>query len=86
MTKDGIRTFTRFAAEEARDSNICVVSIAPGVPIATETAPEAAKKTLPGPDILGDAFVQAAQLSLESSGQCLAYKAGKLVKAEPREG
>ena len=55
-------------------------------PIATETAPASAKKQLPGPDILGDAFVLAAQLSLESSGRCLAYEEGKLVAAEPMEG
>ena len=42
VTKDGIRTFTRFVAEEVRDSNICVISFSPRVPIATETAPETA--------------------------------------------
>ena len=86
VTKDAIRTFTRFVAEEVRESNICVVTISPRVPIATETAPETAKKTMPGPDILGDAFVLAAQLSLESSGRCLALEEGKLVREEPMEG
>ena len=86
VTKDAIRTFTRFVAEEVRASNICVVSFSPRVPIATETAPETAKKTMPGPQILGDAFVLAAQLSLESSGQCLALEEGKLVKEDPMEG
>lgn len=86
VTKDAIRTFTRFNAEEVRDANICVVSISPGNPIATETAPESAKKELPGPDILGDAFVLAAELSLDASGQCWAYEDGKLVKAEAMEG
>jgi 3-oxoacyl-[acyl-carrier protein] reductase len=86
VTKNAIRTFTRFVAEEVRESNICVVTISPRVPIATETAPETARKALPGPDILGDAFVLAAQLSLESSGQCLALEEGKLVQEEPMEG
>ena len=86
VTKDGIRTFTRFVAEEVRDSNICVISFSPRVPIATETAPETAKDTLPGPQILGDAFVLAAGLSLDVSGQCLAYEEGKLVKEDPMEG
>lgn len=86
VTKDGIRTFTRFVAEEVRESNICVVSFSPRVPIATETAPETAKEAMPGPEILGNAFVLAAQLSLESSGQCLAYEEGKLVKEGPMEG
>ena len=48
VTKDAIRTFTRFVAEEVRESNICVVSISPRVPIATETAPDTAKKALAG--------------------------------------
>ena len=86
VTKDAIRTFTHFNAEEVRDANICVVSISPGNPIATETAPESAKKELPGPEILGNAFVLAAQLSLDASGQCWAYDNGKLVPAEPMEG
>ncbi|MBT5050055.1 MAG: SDR family oxidoreductase [Rhodospirillaceae bacterium] len=86
VTKDGIRTFTRFVAEEVRESNICVVSFSPRVPIATETAPETAKETMPGPEILGNAFVLAAQLTLESSGQCLAYEDGKLVIEGPMEG
>lgn len=86
VTKDAIRTFTRFNAEEVRDANICVVAISPGNPIATETAPESAKKELPGPEILGSAFVLAAQLSLAASGRCWAYEDGKLVAAEAMEG
>lgn len=86
VTKDAIRTFTRFLAEEVRDSNICAVSISPGAPIATESAPESAKKELPGPDVLGSAFVLAAQLPLQASGQCLAYRKGTLVVEEPMEG
>lgn len=86
VTKDAIRTFTRFNAEEVRDANICVVSFSPRVPIATETAPDSAKKELPGPDVLGKAFVLAAELPLDASGQCWAYEDGKLVKEEPMEG
>jgi NAD(P)-dependent dehydrogenase (short-subunit alcohol dehydrogenase family) len=80
ITKDGIRTFSRYLAEEVRESNICVVTLSPGVPIATETAPEEARKTVPGPEILGDAFVLAAQASMDASGQCLAYGDGRLVE------
>jgi 3-oxoacyl-[acyl-carrier protein] reductase len=86
VTKDGIRTFTRFVAEEVRDANICVVTFSPRVPIATESAPEAAKAELPGPEILGDAFVLAAALPLEASGKCLAYEDGRLVAEDPMEG
>ena len=85
-TKDGIRTFTRYVAEEVRDSNICVVTFSPRVPIVTETAPEEALKRLPGPDVLGNAFVLAAQLPVEKSGQCFAYDDGQLVNELPREG
>ena len=86
VTKDGIRTFTRYVAEEVRDSNICVVTFSPRVPIATETAPEEALKRLPGPEILGQGFVLAAQLPMDQSGKCFAYENGKLVVELPREG
>lgn len=86
VTKDGIRTFTRYVAEEVRDSNICVVTFSPRVPIATETAPEEALKRLPGPDILGQGFVLCAQLPPDQSGKCFAYENGKLVLEGAREG
>jgi len=86
VTKNGIRTFTRFVAEEVRASNICVVTFSPRFAIATETAPEEARNRMPAPDVLGDAFVLAARLPMETSGQCLAYEDGKLVPEEPMEG
>ena len=86
VTKDGIRTFTRYVAEEVRDDNICVVTFSPRVPIATETAPDEALKRLPGPEILGQGFVLCAQLPMEQSGKCFAYENGKLVNELPREG
>lgn len=85
VTKDGIRTFTRYVAEEVRDDNICVVTFSPRVPIATETAPEEARKRLPGPEILGRGFVLAAQLPMEQSGKCFAHENGRLVEEGPRE-
>ena len=86
VTKDGIRTFTRYVAEEVRDNNICVVTFSPRVPIATETAPEEALKRLPGPGILGQGFVLCAQLPMEQSGKCFAYENGKLLNEVAREG
>ena len=86
VTKDGIRTFSRYVAEEVRGSNICVVTFSPRVPIATETAPEEALRRLPGPEILGQGFVLCAQLPIEQSGKCFAYEDGKLVNELPREG
>ena len=79
VTKDAIRTFTRYVAEEARESNVCVVIFSPRVPIVTESAPEEAFKRLPGPEILGQGFVLAAQLPMEQSGQIFSYQDGKLV-------
>jgi len=86
VTKDGIRTFTRYVAEEVRDSNICVVTFSPRVPIATETAPEEALKRLPGPEVLGQGFILAAQLPMDQSGKCFAHENGKLVDEGAREG
>ena len=86
VTKDGIRTFTRYVAEEVRDANICVVTFSPHVPIATETAPAEALKRLPGPEILGQGFVLAAQLPMDHSGKCFAHENGKLVEEGMREG
>ncbi len=79
VSKEAIRTFTRFPAEEVRESNVCVVTMSPGVPIATEGAPEEALRRLPGPEILGKGFVLAAQLPMDLSGQTFAYQDGKLV-------
>ena len=86
VTKDGIRTFTRYVAEEVRDANICVVTFSPRVPIATETAPEEALKRLPGPQVLGNGFVLCAELPIDQSGKCFAHDNGKLVQEGAREG
>jgi 3-oxoacyl-[acyl-carrier protein] reductase len=85
VTKDGLRTFTRYVAEEVRDSNICVVIFSPRVPIATEGAPEEALQRLPGPEVLEQGFVLAAELPMEKSGQCFAHENGKLVNEAPRD-
>ena len=78
--EDAIKTFTRYAAEEVRNSKICMLTFSPRFAIATETAPEKAKNTMPSPDILGEAFVLAAEAPMALSGQCLAFEDGKLVK------
>lgn len=79
VTKEGIRTFTRYVAEEVRESNVCVVIFSPRVPIATEGAPEEARQRLPGPEILGNGFVLAAELPIELTGQLFEYQDGKLL-------
>lgn len=79
VSKDAIRTFTRFVAEEVREWNICVVSVSPGGAIATEDAPEEIRRTMPGPESAGNRFVLAAEAPMELSGQRLTLKDGKLV-------
>ena len=79
VSKDAIRTFTRFAAGEVRDSNVCVVCISPGVAIATENAPEEARQRMPGPDSLGSVFVLAAQVGMDLSGEVVQLKDGELI-------
>ena len=78
-TKEAIRTFTRYVAEEVRESNVCVVIFSPRVPIVTEGAPDEALRRLPGPEILGNGFVLAAELPMDLTGQIFAYQDGKLV-------
>ena len=53
VTKDGIRTFSRYVAEEVRDANICVVTFSPRVPIATETAPDGSDQAFARPRCFG---------------------------------
>jgi 3-oxoacyl-[acyl-carrier protein] reductase len=82
VSKDAIRTFTRFVAEEERDWNICVVALSPKQAIATEDAPEEAKTRLPSPGILGNAFVLAAQAGMELSGKTVEYSNDRLITVE----
>jgi 3-oxoacyl-[acyl-carrier protein] reductase len=81
VSKDAIRTFTRFVAEEEREWNVCVVAFSPRQAIATEDAPEEARKRLPGPESLGNAFVLAAQADMELTGKTVEHRDGKLVVA-----
>ena len=62
------------------------LTFSPRFAIATETAPDKAKETMPGPEILGKAFVLAAEAPMDLSGQCLAFEEGKLVKEVPMVG
>ena len=80
--KDSLVTFTKFHAEEVRDSNICVVIISPGAAIATEDAPEEARNRMPGPDYAGPRFVLCAQAGMEMSGKLLDFQDGELVVGE----
>jgi len=78
VTKEAIRTFTRFVAEEERDANICILVVNPGAAIATEDAPEEVRKSMPGPDYIGNGFVQAAEAGMDMSGQLYTAAGGQL--------
>jgi 3-oxoacyl-[acyl-carrier protein] reductase len=78
VSKDAIRTFTRFVAEEVRESNVCVVAVSPGGAIATEDAPEEVRRTMPGPESAGNRFVLAAGAGMELSGRRVTLKDGRL--------
>ena len=82
VSKDAIRTFTRFVAEEEREWNVCVVAFSPKQAIATEDAPEEARKRLPGPESLGNGFVLAVQAGMELTGKTVEHQNGKLVAVD----
>jgi NAD(P)-dependent dehydrogenase (short-subunit alcohol dehydrogenase family) len=79
VSKEAIRVFTRFVAEEERDQNICIVALSPGGAIATEDAPEEARQRMPGPESSGERWVLAAQVGMDLSGQLLDLKDGRIV-------
>jgi 3-oxoacyl-[acyl-carrier protein] reductase len=82
VSKDAIRTFTKFMAEEEREWNVCVVAFSPKQAIATEDAPEEARQRLPGPDSLGNGFVLAAQAAMAMTGKTVEHQNGKLVAVD----
>lgn len=79
VSKDAIKTFTRFVAEEEREFNVCIVVMGPGGTIATENAPEEARQRMPGPDIAGDRFILGSKAPMEMAGHLLDVKDGQLV-------
>ena len=68
VTKDALRSFTRFVAEEVREHNVCVVIAGPGSAIATEEAPKEVRDRMPGPESVGDTYLLAAGAPMEYSG------------------
>lgn len=79
VSKDAIRTFTRFLAGEEKDYGVCCISLAPGATIATEDAPEEARARMPGVEVVGNRYVLAAEAPMEMSGQMVNVEDGKLV-------
>jgi len=78
ISKEAIRYFTSYVAEEEREQNICIVVLGPGGTIATERAPEEARRRMPGPEVAANRFVLAAQAGMEMSGHLLDVKEGRL--------
>jgi gluconate 5-dehydrogenase len=78
-SKDAIKVFTRYVAEEAREHNVCIMAVNPGAAIATELAPEHVRQQMPGVDLVGNRFVLAAQAGMDLSGQTVTMTDGKLV-------
>jgi 3-oxoacyl-[acyl-carrier protein] reductase len=78
VSKDAIRTFTGFVAEEEREFNVRVVLVVPNVAIATEEAPQELRDAMAGPEHLGDVFVQAAQVGMDLTGEALTLQDGRL--------
>jgi 3-oxoacyl-[acyl-carrier protein] reductase len=79
VSKEAIRTFTRYVAEEERPYGVCVVAISPGAAIATEEASEEIRKKVPGPEFVGNRYVLASRVGMELSGSLLTMKDGQLV-------
>jgi NAD(P)-dependent dehydrogenase (short-subunit alcohol dehydrogenase family) len=79
VSKDAIRSFTRFVAEEAREHNVCVVIASPGAAIATEEAPEDVRSRMPGPEFVRNTYLLAAEAPMEFSGLHVRRVADELV-------
>jgi 3-oxoacyl-[acyl-carrier protein] reductase len=77
-SKTAVRTFTRFVAEEEREWNVCVVAVTPGGQISTEEDPEEVRRRIPGVEAVGNRFVLAAQVGMESTGKLFTLRDGKL--------
>ena len=78
VSKEAIRYFTKFHAEEVRDAGIVVVALSPGGAIATEDAPEEARGRMPGPELAGPRFLLAAEAGMDMTGHLLALDGDKL--------
>jgi len=78
VTKAAIQKFSQYLAHEVREHNIAVLSMSPGTAIVGEYGPEEARQSMPGPEIVGNCFVDAADLGMEHSGKQLTVRNGKL--------
>jgi NAD(P)-dependent dehydrogenase (short-subunit alcohol dehydrogenase family) len=77
-SKVALHNMTQYIGEDLRDSNICVVGVS-GEAFATDRAPEEARRRMPGPEILGNRFLLAAEAPMELTGMWVSEKGGGLV-------
>jgi hypothetical protein len=71
-------------AEEEREAGICILIVSPGGAMASEDAPDHVKARYPGPELIGNRFVLAAEASLELSGEVVDLdESGRLVAVNP---
>jgi NAD(P)-dependent dehydrogenase (short-subunit alcohol dehydrogenase family) len=82
ISKDAIAVFSRMAAREVQDAGVFVATVYPGAAIATEDAPEEARNRMPGPELVGDRFVLAAEAPMELSGKMITLKDGQLISED----
>jgi len=78
-SKEAIRVFTRYVAEEEREFDVCMLAVTPGGAIATEQAPEEVRAKMPGVESVENRFVLAAQAGMDLTGQTLTLVNGQLV-------
>lgn len=84
VSKDAVRTFTRFVAAEEREFGVCVVALGPSGAVATEEAPAEVRARAQGVDSVGNRFVLAAQVSMELSGSSLRVRDDGQLEASSR--
>jgi NAD(P)-dependent dehydrogenase (short-subunit alcohol dehydrogenase family) len=79
VSKDAIAVFSRAVAQQVKDAGVFVATVYPGAAIATEDAPAEARQRMPGPELVANRFVLAAEAGLELSGRLLTLKDGQLI-------
>ena len=78
VSKAAIQKFSQYLAHEVKGQKVVVLSMSPGTAIVGEYGPEEARRRLPGPEIVGNFFVEAAELGMEHSGKQVTIRNGKL--------
>lgn len=84
VSKVAVRKFTQFLAEEEREAGICILIVSPGGAMASEDAPDDVKARYPGPELIANRFVLAAEAPMSLSGHVVDLDdSGSLVAVTP---